>query len=65
MAKYKAKKDYAKSDKTLADFGDYQKHMRLVRGMDIDLDPLPDEYKDLVEPCESSSSKKVKNKEDK
>jgi hypothetical protein len=57
--KYKASKDYDKAEKNLASFGDYQKHSRLVRGKSIELDNLPDEYKELVEPV-SKAKKKIK-----
>jgi hypothetical protein len=64
MAKYKAKAGYDKADKNLDYYGDYQKHLALLRGEEIELDSLPEEYKELVQSASSSSSKKTDKKED-
>ena len=47
--KYKAKKDYDKGD-GIAQFGDYQKHLKLLKGEVVEITKLPKDYDKFIEP---------------
>jgi hypothetical protein len=47
--KYKAKKDYDKGD-GLAQFGDIQRHLVLLKGGEVEITKLPKGYEEFIEP---------------
>ena len=60
--KYKAKKDYDKGV-GIATFGDYQRHLCLLKGEEVEITTLPDGYSEFIEPV--SQAKKSDDKGEK
>ncbi len=54
--KYKAKKDYEKGD-GLAQFGDVQRHLALLKGKEVEITKLPKEYEEYIEPVKVEKDK--------